>query len=133
MELTTSKYRILETNVLLERFVTYNEVFAEYFKTMKVIERGEALRYETYARLQENYLSNIHKFIKLCNSYITKYQLENSLIAEKLNQYFLDLIDGISCLDTDQNQINHPKLEEAKQKIKQRQVDFIHTIGFLTK
>lgn len=133
MKLTTNRYEILETNVLLERFLTYREVFTEYFKTMKVIERGEALRYETYARLTDNYLINIHQFIKVCNSYITKYNLEESAIADKLNNYFVDLIGAINCLDIEQNLIDHLSLEQSKSQIKTREEEFISTINFLAK
>ena len=133
MKLETNKYRILETNVLLERFLTYREVFTEYFKTMKIIERGEALRYETYARLTDNYISNIHRFIRLCNSYITKYQLEDSLIAQSLDNYFIDLIDAINCLDTEHNLLDRLSLEASKAKIQSHEVEFMNTINFLVK
>ena len=130
---TTSKYRLLETNVLLERFVTYSEVFTEYFKTMKIIERGEALRYETYARLTNNYLSNIHNLIKLTNSYITKYHLENSLVADKLNDYFMELIEAINCLDLDTEMIDHISWSQAQSNIKTRQAEFMNSINFFIK
>jgi len=121
MTAMTSRYRILETNVLLERFVTYNEVFMEHFKTMKIIERGEALRYETYSRLADNYLSNIDRFMKLCNSYIEKYNLQNSPMAEKLNNYFINLIDALNCLDTENNALYQASMEQARSKIKASQ------------
>ena len=133
MTAKSSRYRILETNVLLERFVTYNEVFREYFKTIKIIERGEALRYETYSRLQDNYISNIHRFMKLCISYIDKYNLENSLIAEKLNNYFVELVDALKCLDTENNAVNHLSLEKAQSKIKSSQEDFVNSINLFVK
>ncbi|MBL3530031.1 hypothetical protein [Companilactobacillus zhachilii] len=133
MTAQSNKYRILETNVLLERFVTYNEVFTEYFKTMKIIERGEALRYETYSRLADNYISNIHRFMKLCISYLDKYHLQNSVMAEKLNNYFVDLIDALNCMDTDNNLINHLSLEEARSKIKASQGEFLNSINFFIK
>lgn len=130
---TTSKYRILETNVLLERFATYSEVFTEYFKTMKVIERGEALRYETYSRLTDNYISNIHRFIKLCNSYVIKYHLEDSVMADKLNNYFIDLIDALNCLDVDNEVVDHLSWSQSQIKIKQAQDEFMGTINFFIK
>ena len=126
-----NNYRLLETNVLLDRFLTYREVFTEHFKTMKVIERGEALRYETYSRLADNYISNVHRFIDLCESYITKYHLENSQLTEKLNDYLVEVIDAISCLDTDRNLIDHIKLDQAKRKIRQREMEFMNAIGLL--
>lgn len=131
MTAKTNKYRILETGVLLERFVTYNEVFTEYFKTIKIIERGEALRYETYARLTDNYISNIKRFIKLCNSYITKYNLENSMVAERMNNYFIDLINAIGCLDVKHNSIDYSRLENAKSRIRARQDEFVDSINIL--
>ncbi|CAJ1195413.1 hypothetical protein [Companilactobacillus nantensis] len=133
MTVQTSRYRILETNVLLERFVTYNEVFTEYFKTMKIIERGEALRYETYSRLADNYISNIHRFMKLCISYLEKYNLQNSVLAEKLNNYFVDLIDALNCMDTNKNLINHLGLEEARSKIKASQAEFLNSLNIFIK
>lgn len=128
-----SKYRILETNVLLERFITYNEVFTEYFKTIKVIERGEALRYETYSRLTDNYISNIKRFIQLCNSYLSKYNLENSTIAEKLNNYFIELINAINCLDGEKNTVDHLELAESRSRIKTSQEEFVNSINFFIK
>jgi len=133
MKAMTNRYRVLETNVLLERFLTYREVFTEYFKTIKVIERGEALRYETYSRLTDNYIFNINRFVRFCDSYITKYEIENSSMAESLNYYFMDLIDAINCLDTDRDVIDHPRLELSKSKIKTREVEFMSTINFLAK
>ena len=133
MTAMTSRYRILETNVLLERFVTYNEVFMEHFKTMKIIERGEALRYETYSRLADNYLSNIDRFMKLCNSYIEKYNLQNSPMAEKLNNYFINLIDAINCLDTENNALNQTSMEQARSKIKASQEEFVNSINVFIK
>lgn len=130
MTALSSKYRVLETNVLLERFLTYREVFTEYFKTMKIIERGEALRYETYSRLTDNYLSNIHRFVKLCNSYITKYNLEDSVMASSLNAYFMDLIDAINCLNCDTDEIDHLSLARSKKIIEQREQDFMKTVGY---
>ncbi|HCD08639.1 MAG TPA: hypothetical protein DEQ50_10355 [Lactobacillus sp.] len=129
----TSKYRILETNVLLERFVTYNEVFTEYLKTIKLIERGEALRYETYSRWIDNYLTNIKSFIKLCNSYLSKYNLENSTIAEKLNNYFMDLIDMVNYMDVDHNLVDHSSIEKAQSKIRARQEEFLQALNILVK
>ena len=126
-----NKYRLLETNVLLDRFLTYREVFSEHFKTMKVIERGEALRYETYSRLADNYISNVHRFIKLCEDYIEKYHLENSQLTDRLNDYLMEVIDAISCLDTDHNVIDHSKLEKSKQKIHQKELEFMNAIGLL--
>ncbi|KRO00482.1 hypothetical protein [Companilactobacillus kimchiensis] len=128
-----NKYLVLETNVLLESFLTYREVFTEYFKTMKVIERGEALRYETYSRLTDNYMSNIHRFIKVCDSYITKYHFEETVMAESLNKYFVVLIDAINCLDIDSDSIDHLSLEQSKAKIKSSEVEFMNTINFLVK
>ncbi|WP_119326227.1 hypothetical protein [Companilactobacillus musae] len=128
-----NKYRILETNVLLERFVTYNEVFSEYLKTIKLIERGEALRYETYSRWVDNYLSNIKSFIKLCNSYLAKYNLEGSVIAEKLNNYFIGLIEMVSCMDLERNSVDHLKLERAQSDLRTRQEEFIQSLNFFTK
>ncbi|MFC6177052.1 hypothetical protein ACFQAV_09375 [Companilactobacillus huachuanensis] len=133
MTAMTSRYRILETNVLLEKFVTYNEVFMEYFKTMKVIERGEALRYETYSRLADNYISNIDRFMKLCISYIDKYNLQNSPMAEKLNNYFINLIDALNCLDTENNALNQVVLEEARSKIRTSQEEFVNSINIFIK
>ncbi|WP_338231782.1 hypothetical protein [Companilactobacillus muriivasis] len=133
MTAMTSRYRILETNVLLERFVTYNEVFMEHFKTMKIIERGEALRYETYSRLADNYLSNIDRFMKLCNSYIEKYNLQNSPMAEKLNNYFINLIDALNCLDTENNALNQASMEQARSKIKASQAEFVNSINIFIK
>ncbi|ALB28961.1 hypothetical protein [Companilactobacillus heilongjiangensis] len=133
MTAMTSRYRILETNVLLERFVTYNEVFMEHFKTMKIIERGEALRYETYSRLADNYLSNIDRFMKLCNSYIEKYNLQNSPMAEKLNNYFINLIDALNCLDTENNALNQTSMEQARSKIKASQEEFVNSINVFIK
>ena len=133
MTAKTSRYRILETNVLLERFATYNEVFSEYFKTIKVIERGEALRYETYSRLTDNYISNIKRFIQLCNSYLTKYHLENTTIAEKLNNYFVELINAINCLDSEQNIVDHLELAESRERIKMTQDEFVNTINVFVK
>ncbi|WDT66644.1 hypothetical protein NV391_05415 [Companilactobacillus crustorum] len=133
MTTKTSKYRILETNVLLERFVTYNEVFTEYLKTIKLIERGEALRYETYSRWIDNYLTNIKSFIKLCNSYLSKYNLENSTIAEKLNNYFMDLIDIVNYMDVDHNLVDHSSIEKAQSKIRARQEEFLQALNILVK
>jgi len=133
MERQINKYHILETNILLERFLTYREVFTEYFKTMKIIERGEALRYETYSRLTDNYLYNINRFVKFCDSYITKYDLENSSIADSMNKYFMDLIDAINCLDIERDLIDHSSLEQSKSKIHTREVEFMNTINFLGK
>ncbi|MFH5811546.1 hypothetical protein [Companilactobacillus sp. FL22-1] len=133
MATKTSKYRILETNVLLERFVTYNEVFTEYFKTMKVIERGEALRYETYSRLADNYISNIHRFMKLCMSYVEKYHLQNSRIAEKMNNYFVELIAALQCLDLENNSLNHLSWEQARSKIDRSRDEFVNSINFFVK
>lgn len=133
MTTKTSKYRILETNVLLERFVTYNEVFTEYLKTIKLIERGEALRYETYSRWIDNYLTNIKSFIKLCNSYLSKYNLENSTIAEKLNNYFMDLIDMVNYMDVDHNLVDHSSIEKAQSKIRARQEEFLQALNILVK
>lgn len=133
MTAKTSRYRILETNVLLERFVTYNEVFSEYFKTIKVIERGEALRYETYSRLTDNYISNIKRFIQLCNSYLTKYHLENTTIAEKLSNYFVELINAINCLDSEQNIVDHLELAESRERIRMTQDEFVNTINIFVK
>jgi len=133
MTAMTSRYRILETNVLLERFVTYNEVFMEHFKTMKIIERGEALRYETYSRLADNYISNIDRFMKLCISYIEKYNLQNSPMAEKLNNYFVNLIDALNCLDTENNALNQASMEQARSKIKASQAEFVNSINIFIK
>jgi len=133
MTAMTSRYRILETNVLLERFVTYNEVFMEHFKTMKIIERGEALRYETYSRLADNYISNIDRFMKLCISYIEKYNLQNSSMAEKLNNYFINLIDALNCLDTENNALNQTSMEQARSKIKASQEEFVNSINVFIK
>lgn len=133
MTAIASKYRVLETNVLLERFLTYREVFTEYFKTMKVIERGEALRYETYTRLTDNYISNIHRFMKLCDSYITKYDLRGTLIEGSLDEYFVNLIDALKCLDYDQDMVNHLSLEHSKVKIADSEKEFLKTISFLAK
>ncbi len=133
MDALTSKYRVFETNVLLERFLTYREVFTEYFKTMKVIERGEALRYETYSRLADNYMSNVHRFIELCNSYITKYNLEETVIVDSLDNYLVELISALNCLNYDQDLIDHLRLEESKQKIQSSEVQFMDTIKYLTK
>lgn len=133
MTAKTSKYRILETNVLLERFVTYNEVFTEYLKTIKLIERGEALRYETYSRWIDNYLTNIKSFIKLCNSYLSKYNLENSTVAEKLNNYFIDLIDMVNYMDVDRNLVDHSSIEKAQSKIRARQEEFLQALNILVK
>lgn len=133
MTTKTSKYRILETNVLLERFVTYNEVFTEYLKTIKLIERGEALKYETYSRWIDNYLTNIKSFIKLCNSYLSKYNLENSTIAEKLNNYFMDLIDMVNYMDVDHNLVDHSSIEKAQSKIRARQEEFLQALNILVK
>jgi len=133
MTAMTSRYRILETNVLLERFVTYNEVFSEYLKTIKIIERGEALRYETYGRLIDNYIRNVKQFIQLCNSYLAKYKLENSLVAEKLNNYFLDLIGAISCMDPESETVDHGSLALAQSRIKKRQTEFVDSINFFIK
>lgn len=131
MGVINNNNRLLETNVLLDRFLTYREVFTEHFKTMKVIERGEALRYETYSRLADNYISNVHRFVKLCEDYITKYNLENSQLTEKLNDYLVEVIDAISCLDTEHNLINHAKLEQDKQRIHQKEIEFMNAIGLL--
>ena len=131
MGVINNNNRLLETNVLLDRFLTYREVFTEHFKTMKVIERGEALRYETYSRLADNYISNVHRFVKLCEDYITKYNLENSQLTEKLNDYLVEVIDAISCLDTEHNLINHAKLGQAKQRIHQKEIEFMNAIGLL--
>jgi len=133
MKSMMGKHRILETNVLLERFYTYREVFTEYFKTMKVIERGEALRYETYSRLADNYMSNVDRFVKLCNSYVMKYDLEDSAFADSLNNYFIDLIEAVKCLDFEQDMIDHSSLELAKQKIRNREIEFMDTINLLNK
>jgi len=133
MDALTSKYRVFETNVLLERFLTYREVFTEYFKTMKVIERGEALRYETYSRLADNYLENVHRFIEVCNSYITKYHLEETIVVDSLDNYFIDLINGINCLNLDEDVVDHLVLEESKRKIQSREVQFVDSIRYLTK
>ena len=133
MQAMTSKYRVLETNVLLERFLTYREVFTEYFKTVKVIERGEALRYETYSRLTDNYISNIHRFMKLCDSYITKYNLRGSLVEGSLDKYFVNLIEALNCLDCEQDVVDHSSLEQSKDKIAISEKEFVKTISFLAK
>ncbi|GAB5056903.1 hypothetical protein COSHB9_12910 [Companilactobacillus alimentarius] len=127
------KNHLLETNFLLERFLIYREVFSEHFKTMKVIERGEALRYETYSRLADNYIVNVHQFVRMCNKYLEKYNLENSSLADSLNQYLMEVISAINCLDFDKNLIDHRQLEKAKEKIRSTELQFMSTIGNLAK
>ncbi|TGD23069.1 hypothetical protein EGT49_06960 [Companilactobacillus suantsaicola] len=131
MGVSVERYNLIETNILLDRFLTYREVFTEYFKTIKVIERGEALRYETYSRLVENYMINVHQFIKLCNSYVVKYHLEKSFLAEALNNYFVSIISALDCLDIDNNLVDHRRLEAAKKKIHASEEKFMKSIGRL--
>jgi len=123
------KNQLLETNVFVERFLTYREVYVEYFKTMSLIERGEALTHENYSRLTHNYVTNVKRFSLLCNSYITKYKLEDSKIDKTLNSYFIELISGLECMDEKQNILNRDLSTKAQQKIKNCELNFMETIG----
>lgn len=129
MKITTGKTAINESNILLERFLTYRIVFKEYFKTMDLIERGEALKYETYTRLADNFLVNVKNYSRLCVSYIEKYRLQNSPLEKKLNVYFASLISGLKCLDLEHNTLNRQKMHAAQKKIMESEKDFISTMG----
>jgi len=59
--------------------------------------------------------------------------LENSVIAEKLNNYFVELVDALKCLDTENNAVNHLSLERAQSKIKSSQEDFVNSINLFVK
>ncbi|KRK64699.1 hypothetical protein FC72_GL001939 [Companilactobacillus tucceti DSM 20183] len=126
---TIARGQLLETNVFVERFLTYREVFVEYFKTMNLIERGEALTHENYSRLTYNYVINVKRFSQLCNSYITKYHLESSKLDQTLNSYFIELINGLDCMDQKHNVLNRELSIEAQQKIKNCESKFMETIG----
>ncbi|APX72766.1 hypothetical protein M5C72_06585 [Companilactobacillus allii] len=119
---------ILETNVFVERFLTYRDVFVEYFKTMNLIERGEALTYETYSRLADNYVINIKRFIKLGNSYISKYHLEETEFYDSLNNYFVALIDALNYLDYENNMVNKPQVAKARAVIRDSEIDFMNEV-----
>lgn len=126
---TMAKVQLLETNVFVERFLTYREVFVEYFKTMNLIERGEALTHENYSRLTHNYVRNVKRFSMLCESYITKYHLEGSKIDQTLNNYFIELINGLECMDEKKNVLNKELSSKAQQKIKSCESSFMETIS----
>ncbi|MFC6322437.1 hypothetical protein [Companilactobacillus baiquanensis] len=125
---TMERSQVLETNVFVERFLTYREVFVEYFKTMSLIERGEALTHENYSRLTHNYVINVKRFSQLCNSYITKYHLEGSKVDQTLNNYFIELINGLECMDEKHNVLNKELSNKAQDKIKKCEFNFMETI-----
>ncbi|MFD1471227.1 hypothetical protein [Companilactobacillus mishanensis] len=125
----TNKTAILERNVFLERFVTYREVFSEYYKTMSLIDRGEALTYETYSRLTDNFLLNVKNFVKLCESFIEKHNLQNSRIERSLNNYFINLIESLKCMDLDKNTFDKGYLKTAKCKVIKSENSFVKSIG----
>ncbi|KRK80451.1 hypothetical protein FD03_GL001874 [Companilactobacillus nodensis DSM 19682 = JCM 14932 = NBRC 107160] len=108
--------------------MTYRDVFVEYFKTMNLIERGEALTYENYSRLADNYVYNIKNFIKLGNSYISKYNLEDSKMYDSLNNYFVALIDALNYLDYENNVVNKLQVARARSVIRDREMDFMNEV-----
>ncbi|WP_125763211.1 hypothetical protein [Companilactobacillus hulinensis] len=126
--MNAERTHVLETNVFVERFLTYRDVFVEYFKTMNLIERGEALTYETYSRLADNYVYNIKRFIKLGNSYVSKYHLENTKFYDSLNNYFVALIDALNYLDYEQNVVNKPQVAQARAVIRDREANFMNEV-----
>lgn len=126
--ISAERTHVLETNVFVERFLTYRDVFVEYFKTMNLIERGEALTYENYSRLADNYVYNIKNFIKLGNSYISKYNLEDSKVYDSLNNYFVALIDALNYLDYENNVVNKLQVAKARSVIRDREMDFMNEV-----
>ncbi|MCH4008200.1 hypothetical protein [Companilactobacillus sp.] len=129
MPITTDKTAILRHNIFLEKFLTYRVVFQEYFKTMDLIERGEVLKYETYSRLANNFLLNVKIYSHICKSFIEKQNLQGSAMEVKLNGYLADLVQGVDCLDTDQNLLDRSKMKLASARIQQSEREFINTIG----
>ncbi|WP_300559294.1 hypothetical protein [Companilactobacillus sp.] len=128
MPITTDKTAISRHNIFLEKFLTYRVVFQEYFKTMDLIERGEVLKYETYSRLANNFLLNVKIYSHICKSFIEKQNLQGSAMEVKLNGYLADLVQGVDCLDTDQNLLDRSKMKLASARIQQSEREFINTI-----
>ncbi|WP_125768099.1 hypothetical protein [Companilactobacillus furfuricola] len=128
MAITTGRTAILHRNDFLERFLTYNTVFQEFFKTMDLIDRGEALKYETYDRLINNFLLNLKIYGVHCSSFLEKEQLTNTLFEEKLNLYFIELVESLKCLDTKNNQLDRSKMQLAQQKISDSGRAFVQII-----
>lgn len=129
MNVNTGKTAILERSIFLERFLTYRVVFEEYFKTMSLIDRGEVLKYETYERLTDNFLINLKKYIKLGTSYIDKYQLQNTTMEHSLNQYYVDLINSLNCMNLTNNVLDHYEMKAAKERISQSEIQVVKNFG----
>lgn len=126
--LNAKRTHVIETNVFVERFLTYREVFVEYFKTMNLIDRGETLTYETYSRLADNYIYNVKRFIKLGNSYVGKYHLEKTKLRSDLDNYFIELITALKCLNYDENSFDKQTSVKALKDIKESEYRFMETI-----
>lgn len=127
--ITTGRTAILERNVFLERFLTYRVVFREYFKTMDLIARGEALKHETYTRLADNFLINVKNYSQLCLSFIHKHQLRDTIVEEHLDNYFIELIEGLKCMDLNNNELNRSQMQLAQQRIDNSEKEFVNTIA----
>lgn len=123
MTITTNRTAITEHNDFLERFLTYQTVFQEFFKTMDLIERGEVLKYETYPRLTNNFLLNLKIYSHQCVHFIEKYSLTNTEFERTLNNYFLALITSLRCIDS--NSLNRNKMQLAKREINDSSQKFI--------
>lgn len=129
MTRSTGKTAILERSIFLERFLTYRVVFEEYFKTMSLIDRGEVLKYETYERLTDNFLINLKKYIRLGASYIEKYQLQNTKMEHSLNQYFVELVNSLNCMNLSNNELDRHEMKNAKVRISQSENQVVKTFG----
>lgn len=128
MTITTGRTAIIQRNAFLERFLTYQTVFQEYFKTMDLIDRGEALKYETYDRLVGNFLLNLKIYGIHCASFLEKEHLTNTLFEEKLNLYFIELVESLKCIDTHHNLLDRRQMRAAQQRISDSGRAFIQTI-----
>lgn len=128
MVITTGRTAIFNRNDFLERFLTYNTVFQEFFKTMDLIDRGEALKYETYDRLINNFLLNLKIYGIHCSSFLEKEQLTNTLFEEKLNLYFIELVESLECLDTKNNLLDRSKMRLSQQRISESGRAFVQII-----
>ncbi|WP_129044991.1 hypothetical protein [Companilactobacillus metriopterae] len=123
--------QIIDANIFLERFLTYRDIFSEYFKTIKVIDSGEALTYENYQRLEDNYIWNVKKLMIFSSSFIHKYNLEGSDIANNLNEYFVVLIDGMQGINFEKNTVNYDKIEESKKLIEEKSIKFRESFSLI--
>ncbi|WP_099974834.1 hypothetical protein [Lactobacillus terrae] len=123
--------QIIDANIFLERFLTYRDIFSEYFKTIKVIDSGEALTYENYQRLEDNYIWNVKKLMIFSSSFIHKYNLKGSDIANNLNEYFVVLIDGMQGINFERNTVNYEQIEESKKLIEEKSIKFRESFSLI--